>query len=165
MTRRSAARESARDGLTTVVRAAAAIADAFAAGGKALMFGNGGSAADAQHFAAELVGRFERDRRGLPAVALTADSSVVTAVANDYGFERVFARQVEALGRAGDVAIAHFDERRVDERARRAGGGPARGSSTVGFTGRMVARSAAQPTSTSTCRTRPRPACRKCTRR
>src|SRR5204862_7835016 len=73
--------------------------------GKLLFFGNGGSAADAQHLAAEFVGRFVRERAGLPAIALTTDSSILTAVGNDYGFDRVFARQLEALGRAGDVAI------------------------------------------------------------
>jgi phosphoheptose isomerase len=82
-----------------------ALLAAYGRRGKALIFGNGGSAADALHFAAELVGRFERDRRGLAALALPADTSVLTSVANDYGFERVFARQVEALGSAGDVAI------------------------------------------------------------
>jgi phosphoheptose isomerase len=82
-----------------------ALAASFAAGGKALIFGNGGSAADAQHFAAELVGRFQRERRGLAAIALTTDAAILTAVANDYGFDRVFARQVEALGAPGDVAI------------------------------------------------------------
>jgi phosphoheptose isomerase len=82
-----------------------ALLAAYGRRGKALIFGNGGSAADALHFAAELVGRFERDRRGLAALALPADTSVLTAVANDYGFERVFARQVEALGSDGDVAI------------------------------------------------------------
>ena len=91
--------------LGSVVRAAEAIRAAFAAGGKLLVFGNGGSAADAQHLAAELVGRFERERAGLPAIALTTDSSVLTSVGNDYTFERVFARQVEALGRSGDVAF------------------------------------------------------------
>ena len=92
--------------LEPVAAAAAAVAGACAAGGKVLVFGNGGSAADAQHFAAELVGRFERERQGLAALALTADSSVLTSVANDGGFERVFARQIEALGRPGDVAFA-----------------------------------------------------------
>ncbi len=76
------------------------------AGSKILVFGNGGSAADAQHFAGELVGRFRRDRAGLAAVALGTDAAIVTAVGNDLGFERVFARQVEALGRPGDVALA-----------------------------------------------------------
>jgi D-sedoheptulose 7-phosphate isomerase len=75
------------------------------AGGKVMVCGNGGSAADAQHFAAELVGRFEVDRPAIPAVALTVDSSVLTAIANDTGFEQVFARQVEALARPGDVLI------------------------------------------------------------
>jgi phosphoheptose isomerase len=75
-------------------------------GGKVLVFGNGGSAADAQHFAAELLGRFAIDRPGLPAVALTTDSSTLTAIANDFGFDQVFARQVSALGAPGDVALA-----------------------------------------------------------
>ena len=88
-----------------ILEAVDALVAAFGRSGKALIFGNGGSAADALHFAAELVGRFERDRRGLAALALPADTSVITSVANDYGFERVFARQVEALGAAGDVAI------------------------------------------------------------
>jgi phosphoheptose isomerase len=92
--------------LAAVARAAAVIEAAYADGGKVLVFGNGGSAADAQHFAAELVGRFERDRAGLAALALTTDSCVLTSVANDYGFERIFARQIEGLGRAGDVAVA-----------------------------------------------------------
>ena len=92
--------------LDPVVRAAGEIAAALGAGRKVLAFGNGGSAADAQHFAAELVGRFQRERRGMAAIALTTDTSVVTSIANDCGFERVFARQIEALGSAGDVALA-----------------------------------------------------------
>ena len=91
--------------LTPVTRAAAVIGESFARGGRLLVFGNGGSAADAQHMAAEMVGRFERERRALPAVALTTDTSVLTSVANDYNFERVFVRQIEALGRPGDVAF------------------------------------------------------------
>jgi D-sedoheptulose 7-phosphate isomerase len=89
-----------------VIEAAATIQRALAAGGKLLAFGNGGSAADAQHIAAELVGRFQRDRRGYAALALTTDTSTLTSVANDYGFDRIFARQIEALGRPGDVALA-----------------------------------------------------------
>jgi D-sedoheptulose 7-phosphate isomerase len=73
--------------------------------GRVLFVGNGGSAADSQHLAAELVGRFERERGGLPAIALTTDTAVLTSVANDYGFETVFARQVEALGRPGDLLV------------------------------------------------------------
>jgi D-sedoheptulose 7-phosphate isomerase len=92
--------------LSAVVRAADMIRAAFAAGGKVLTFGNGGSAADAQHLAAELVGRFERRRAAFAALALTADTSVLTSVANDDGFVQVFARQIEGLGNPGDVAVA-----------------------------------------------------------
>lgn len=74
-------------------------------GGKILLMGNGGSAADSQHIAAELVGRYKRERKGLPAIALTTDTSILTSVGNDYGFEHVFARQVEALCNADDVVI------------------------------------------------------------
>jgi phosphoheptose isomerase len=88
-----------------VVDAAAAIGVALRAGGKLLLFGNGGSAADAQHVAAELVVRFQRERAAMAAIALTADACVLTSIGNDYAFERVFARQIEALGRKGDVAV------------------------------------------------------------
>jgi D-sedoheptulose 7-phosphate isomerase len=81
------------------------LAGALRDGGKVLVMGNGGSAADAQHLAAELVGRFLRERRALPAIALTTDSSILTAVGNDYGFDRIFQRQVEALAVPGDVVI------------------------------------------------------------
>jgi D-sedoheptulose 7-phosphate isomerase len=87
-------------------RAVELVADALGRDGKVLLFGNGGSAADAQHLAAELVGRFRRERRALAAIALTTDTSALTAIANDYGYDQVFARQVQALGRAGDVAVA-----------------------------------------------------------
>ncbi len=89
-----------------LARAGEALAQALKSGKKALACGNGGSAADAQHFAAELVGRFERERPGLPAVSLTTDTSALTAIANDYDFDRVFSKQVEALGNAGDVLLA-----------------------------------------------------------
>jgi D-sedoheptulose 7-phosphate isomerase len=89
-----------------VVDAALLIADAYDGGRKLLVFGNGGSAADAQHLATELVGRYLRERRGFAALALAVDGSLLTSVANDYGFERIFARQIEALGTAGDVAFA-----------------------------------------------------------
>jgi len=82
------------------------LADIFAAGGKLLACGNGGSAAEAQHLTGELLGRFRNERRPLPAVALSADSSAVTAIANDYGIEELFARQVQAYGRSGDVLLA-----------------------------------------------------------
>ncbi len=109
---------------------------AFGRNGKALIFGNGGSAADALHFAAELVGRFERDRRGLPALALPADTSVLTSVANDYGYERVFARQVEALGAAGDVAIAISTSGASGNVLAALAAARRLGMTTVGFTGR-----------------------------
>jgi len=81
------------------------VAAALKAGHKVLLFGNGGSAADAQHIAAEFVGRFLIERRPLPAIALTTDTSALTAIGNDYGFDEVFARQVRALGQKGDVAL------------------------------------------------------------
>ena len=105
--------DSAQTKLDAVDTMAAPIAGAIEAmtsclinGGKILACGNGGSAADAQHLAAELVGRFERERPELAAIALTTDSSILTAVANDYGYDEVFARQVRALGQTGDVLVA-----------------------------------------------------------
>ena len=86
--------------------AAEKIVQSLIADGKILACGNGGSSADAQHFAAEMVGRFERERPGLPAIALTTDSSALTAIANDYDFDLVFSKQVHALGRAGDILLA-----------------------------------------------------------
>ena len=97
--------ERMRDNLGPVLSAAQAVLDALQAGRKLLIFGNGGSAADAQHVAAELVGRFLRERPALAAVALTTDTSVLTSVANDYSFAQVFVRQIEALGQPGDVAF------------------------------------------------------------
>jgi D-sedoheptulose 7-phosphate isomerase len=91
--------------VATVAEVGRVIVHALSEGGKVLLFGNGGSAADAQHIAAEFVGRFAFDRPALPALALSVNTSCVTAIGNDYGFELVFARQVEALGRKGDVAI------------------------------------------------------------
>ncbi len=91
--------------LQPLLDAAAAVGKAVTTGGKLLLFGNGGSASDAQHVAAELVWRFQRERAALAAIALTVDTSVLTSVANDTAYNRVFARQVEALGRAGDVAL------------------------------------------------------------
>jgi D-sedoheptulose 7-phosphate isomerase len=112
------------------------IAKALGAGGRLLVFGNGGSAADAQHFAAELAGRFQRERKALSALALTTDPSVITALANDYGFEHVFRRQIEAHGRAGDVAFGITTSGRsknVIEALRTA---RQRGLLTLGLTGR-----------------------------
>jgi D-sedoheptulose 7-phosphate isomerase len=89
-----------------IVQAAESLAERLRQGGKILICGNGGSAADAQHFAAELVNRFELERPGLAAIALTTDSSTLTSIANDYAFEQIFARQVRALGRPGDALLA-----------------------------------------------------------
>ena len=88
-----------------IEKAARAIIKSLRLGGKVLIFGNGGSAADSQHMAAELVGRFKKERRALAAIALTANTSILTAVGNDYGYEATFSRQVSALGKKGDVAI------------------------------------------------------------
>jgi D-sedoheptulose 7-phosphate isomerase len=95
----------ARTGVKAVADAAEAVARAVTNGHKVIAFGNGGSASDAEHLVAELVGRFEGERRPLAAIALTANSSVVTAISNDYGYEPLFVRQVQALGARGDVAV------------------------------------------------------------
>jgi D-sedoheptulose 7-phosphate isomerase len=91
---------------TQIVEAADRVAARLQDGGKILLFGNGGSAADAQHLAAEFVGRFIPDRAALPAVSLATDTSILTSIGNDYGYDRVFSRQVEALANNGDVVIA-----------------------------------------------------------
>lgn len=88
-----------------LLEAATRIAESFKAGGKILLFGNGGSAADAQHIAAEFMNRFLIERPPLPAIALTTDSSILTSVSNDYAFDEVFSKQVKALGKKGDVAV------------------------------------------------------------
>jgi len=88
-----------------IANAVQMLIDTFVSGNKLLVMGNGGSAADAQHFAAEMVGRFLMERRALPAIALTTDTSALTAIGNDYGFDKIFSRQVEALARPGDVVV------------------------------------------------------------
>ena len=129
--------ERAAESRQMVVDAAHAIVDAIRGGGKVLLFGNGGSAADAQHMAAELVGRFERERRGLPALALSTDSSVLTAIGNDYAFDQVFARQIEALGRRGDVAIGISTSGRSSNVVKALRAAREAGLRTVAFTGRQ----------------------------
>ena len=125
-----------RENAATLAKVADLVADTFARGGKVLLFGNGGSAADAQHIAAEFVNRFVIERPPLPAIALTTDSSALTSIANDYGYNDVFTKQVRALGKKGDVAIAISTSgtspsvvRAVDACARL-------GITTVGLTGR-----------------------------
>ena len=118
---------------------ARAIADvlikALRSGNKILLIGNGGSAADAQHIAAEIVGRYKQDRPAYAAVALTTDTSALTAIANDYGFEQVFARQVEGLGRRGDVLLALSTSGRSPNIVAALRTARQRGLVTVGFTG------------------------------
>jgi D-sedoheptulose 7-phosphate isomerase len=114
---------------------AAAIIAALRAGNKLLIIGNGGSAADAQHIAAEIVGRYKQDRPAYAAIALTTDTSALTAIANDYGFESVFARQVEGLGRRGDVLLALSTSGRSPNILAALRSARERGLVTIGFTG------------------------------
>jgi len=118
-----------------IVAVAEAITKTLKQGGAVLVFGNGGSAADAQHFAAELHGRFEKERKAYPAVALTTDTSALTAIGNDYGFDRVFARQLEALGKKGDVAIGITTSGNSPNVLRALETGNERGLTTVALTG------------------------------
>ena len=120
----------------SVIEAAAAIRTSLNVGGKLLVFGNGGSAADAQHMTAEMVGRFEREREGLAAVALTADGSIVTSVANDFTFEWVFARQIEALGKREDVALGISTSGRSANVLMALEAANAKGMKTIALTGR-----------------------------
>jgi D-sedoheptulose 7-phosphate isomerase len=114
---------------------AAVVIAALRSGNKLLIIGNGGSAADAQHIAAEIVGRYKQDRPAWAAIALTTDTSALTAIANDYGFEQVFARQVEGLGRRGDVLWALSTSGRSPNILAALRSARARGLVTVGFTG------------------------------
>lgn len=91
--------------LDSIVQSVKCISKALKDGRKLLIFGNGGSAADSQHIAAEFIGRFQKERKALPVIALTTDSSILTSLSNDYGFDIVFARQIEGLGREGDIAL------------------------------------------------------------
>jgi D-sedoheptulose 7-phosphate isomerase len=114
----------------------AVLAERLEGGGKLLLFGNGGSAADAQHIAAEFVGRYQLERMALPAIALTVNSSTLTAVANDYGYEEVFARQIGALGGEKDVAIGISTSGNSPNVLRGMAAARQRGMLTVGLTGR-----------------------------
>jgi D-sedoheptulose 7-phosphate isomerase len=121
--------------LPTLEALSTRICEAFAAGRRLFTFGNGGSAADAQHLAAELIGRYKRDRRPLPAVALTVDPSVVTCIGNDYGYDAVFARQVEALAGPGDIVIAFTTSGRSQNVVDGLEAGRVAGATTVLFGG------------------------------
>jgi D-sedoheptulose 7-phosphate isomerase len=114
---------------------AEALIKALRAGNKILLFGNGGSAADSQHIAAELVGRFQRERKALPAMALTTDTSILTSIGNDYSFEKVFSRQIEALGQPGDVAIGLSTSGNSPNVIQAVKAAQKMGMITIGFTG------------------------------
>lgn len=137
--------QSSLDGLTKAVQSAdlratthtiaRAVADALKAGNKLLLIGNGGSAADAQHIAAEIVGRYKQERPGWAAIALTTDTSALTAIANDYGFEHIFARQVQGLAKRGDVLFALTTSGRSPNILAALKVARDLGVTTVGFTG------------------------------
>lgn len=121
--------------LATTRTIANLIAGAIANGGKCLVAGNGGSAADAQHIAAEIIGRYKHDRPGYAAIALTTDTSALTAISNDYGFEQVFARQVQGLGRRGDVFLGISTSGRSPNILAALKAAREKGLVTIGFTG------------------------------
>lgn len=118
-----------------LLQAAEYIVASLNSGGKLILFGNGGSAGDAQHIAAELVGRFERERRALPAIALTANSSNLTAIGNDYGYNKVFARQVEAWAHVGDVVIGITTSGNSPNVLEGIAAAKTKGARTIGMTG------------------------------
>jgi len=128
-------RESARVLSDTLVLAEKQLRDALQGGGKVLACGNGGSAADSQHFIAELVGRFEKERGPLAGVALTTDTSNLTAIANDYGYDQVFERQVRALARPGDVLVAISTSGNSPSILKAAEAAKAAGAKVIGMTG------------------------------
>ncbi|MCR4820115.1 MAG: D-sedoheptulose 7-phosphate isomerase [Elusimicrobiales bacterium] len=111
------------------------LANALKNGNKVLICGNGGSCSDSQHFAGELVGRFQQERPGLPAIALTADSAVMTCIGNDYGYEMTFARQVEALGKCGDIFIGITTSGNSANVVKAAEAAKAKGMKVIAFTG------------------------------
>ena len=128
-------RQTAYSLAPNIVTVAEHIINTLQNGGKVLTCGNGGSAADAQHFAAELVGRYRRERPGWSAIALTVDPSVLTSLCNDYGFEQIFARQVQALGRQGDILVAISTSGRSKNVLAAVEAASALGIRTVGLTG------------------------------
>jgi D-sedoheptulose 7-phosphate isomerase len=121
--------------LANARKIAAVMIAALRAGNKILLIGNGGSAADAQHIAAEIIGRYKQDRPGWAAIALTTDTSALTAIANDHGFEQVFARQIEGLGKPGDVLLAFSTSGRSPNILAALGKARECGLVTIGFTG------------------------------
>jgi D-sedoheptulose 7-phosphate isomerase len=119
-----------------IEQVAVRLAQVIGAGGKLLVCGNGGSAADAQHFAAEMIGRFEKERASWPSIALTTDTSILTAVGNDYGFNEVFARQVQGLGRKGDALIGISTSGQSENALRAVAAAKSQGMFTIGLLGK-----------------------------
>nr|WP_233174076.1 D-sedoheptulose 7-phosphate isomerase [Pedobacter sp. ASV19] len=130
------AHQSAAANSAAIARACSIITECLAQGNKVLLFGNGGSASDAQHIAAEFTGRFVKERRSLPAIALTTDTSALTAIGNDYGFERIFERQVEGLSNPGDVLIGISTSGNSANVIKALERGNQSGCKTIGLTGR-----------------------------
>ena len=128
--------ERVRSNVGPALMAAQAMSDALRGGRKLLVFGNGGSASDAQHLSAELVGRFQKERAALPAIALTVDTSILTSVANDYSFKQVFVRQIEALGQPGDIAFGISTSGESPNVLAGLQAARARGLKTIAMTGR-----------------------------
>ncbi len=129
--------ELLKNDVPLIEKAVLKVSDCLQADGKLLFMGNGGSASDSQHLAAEFVGRYEKERRPLAAIALTTDTSILTAVGNDYGFEKIFERQIEALGKKGDILFAistSGNSKNVLQGVRKA---KELGLYTIGFTGGM----------------------------
>lgn len=132
------------DNTARLTEVAEMLVNGFGTGHKVLLFGNGGSAADAQHIAAEFVGRFVPDRPALPALSLSTDSSILTSVANDYGFDHLFARQIEALGQPGDTAIAISTSGNSPNVLAGIAAARSKGMYTIGLTGEAGGRMAEQ---------------------
>jgi D-sedoheptulose 7-phosphate isomerase len=143
--------------------AAALVCERLASGGTIYTFGNGGSAADAQHLTGELIGHCKRDRRPLPAVTLTTDASAMTGIANDYSYADVFKRQVEALARPGDVVIGFTTSGRSPNLVAALEAAQAKGATTLLFAGGTAVRRASTPTARCSSRPRTLSGSRKCT--
>lgn len=127
-----------------IAQAAAWIVESYRNGGKLVLFGNGGSAGDAQHIAAELVGRFERERRALPAIALTTNTSTLTAIGNDYGYNKIFSRQVEAWVQPADVVIGISTSGNSPNVLEGIAAAKTKGAKTIGLTGEKGGKLASQ---------------------
>ncbi|MDC4225142.1 MAG: SIS domain-containing protein [Candidatus Manganitrophus sp.] len=130
-----------------IAQAAAWIVESYRNGGKLVLFGNGGSAGDAQHIAAELVGRFERERRALPAIALTTNTSTLTAIGNDYGYNKIFSRQVEAWVQPADVVIGISTSGNSPNVLEGIAAAKTKGAKTIGLTGEKGGSSPPKPIS------------------